>query len=76
MGFMDAFNRKADDEITENMAVVDAKTSKSGKGNVETLGDISGVVYTMMDAKGAWKMQLKNNMKDVGIDVDLNKLCR
>lgn len=46
------------------------------KGNVETPGDISGVVYTMMDANGAWKMQLGNNMKDVGIDVDLNKLCR
>ena len=46
------------------------------KGNVEIPGDISGVVYTMMDANGAWKMQLGNNMKDVGIDVDLNKLCR
>lgn len=46
------------------------------KGNVETPGDISGVVYTVMDKNGAWKMQLGNNMKDVGIDVDLNKLCR
>ena len=46
------------------------------KGNVETPGDISGVVYTPMDANGAWKMQLGNNMKDVGLDVDLNKLCR
>ncbi len=46
------------------------------KGNVETPGDISGVVYTAMDANGAWKMQLGNNMKDAGIDVDLNKLCR
>ena len=46
------------------------------KGNVETPGDISGVVYTTMDPNGAWKMQLGNNMKDVGIEVDLNKLCR
>ena len=46
------------------------------KGKVETPGDISGVVYVPMDSNGAWKMQLGNNMKDVGIDVDLNKLCR
>ena len=46
------------------------------KGNVETPGDISGVVYTAMDPNGAWKMQLGNNMKDVGIEIDLNKLCR
>lgn len=46
------------------------------KGDVETPGDISGVVYTIMDSSDAWKMQLGNNMKDVGIDVDLNKLCR
>lgn len=46
------------------------------KGNVETPGDISGVVYTPMDVNGAWKIQLGNNMKDAGIDVDLNKLCR
>ena len=30
MGFMDAFNRKADDEVTENTATVDAETSKGG----------------------------------------------
>lgn len=44
------------------------------KGNVETPGDISGVVYTPMDAAGAWKMQLGKNMKDVGLDIDMNKL--
>ena len=27
---MDAFNRKADDEVTENTATVDAETSKGG----------------------------------------------
>lgn len=43
------------------------------KGEVETPGDISGVVYTKMDSAGAWKMQLGKNMKDVGISVDMNK---
>lgn len=43
------------------------------KGNVETPGDISGVVYTKMDADGAWKYQLFKNMKEAGLDVDLNK---
>lgn len=46
------------------------------KGNVETPGDISGVVYTTMDVNGAWKIQLANNMKDAGLNVDLNELCR
>ncbi len=45
------------------------------KGDVETPGDISGVVYTPMDKSGAWKMQLGKNMKNAGLDVDLNKLC-
>ena len=43
------------------------------KGNVETPGDISGVVYTKMDADGAWKYQLFKNMKEAGLYVDLNK---
>lgn len=46
------------------------------KGNVETPGDISGVVYTTMDVNGAWKIQLANNMKDAGLNIDLNELCR
>lgn len=44
------------------------------KGNVETPGDISGVVYTPMDSSGAWKLQLVKNMRAVGINVDANKL--
>ena len=43
------------------------------KGDVETPGDISGVVYTKMDDAGAWKYQLFKNMKEAGLDVDLNK---
>ena len=46
------------------------------KGNVETPGDISGVVYTKMDEDGAWKMALAKNMKAVGLDVDMNRFCR
>jgi len=46
------------------------------KGDVETPGDISGVVYVPMDEHGAWKMRLARNMQDVGIKVDMNKFCR
>ena len=46
------------------------------KGDVETPGDISGVVYVKMDPEGAWKMKLGNNMKEAGLKVDLNKLCK
>lgn len=46
------------------------------KGDVETPGDISGVVYTKMDEDGAWKMALARNMKAVGLDVDMNMFCR
>lgn len=44
------------------------------KGNVETPGDITGVVYTKMDDNGAWKLQLARNMKAAGLDVDANRL--
>jgi len=44
------------------------------KGNVETPGDISGVVYTKMDTAGAWKNELANNMIKVGINFDKNKI--
>ena len=46
------------------------------KGDVETPGDISGVVYTEMDKAGAWKMQLARNMQDVGLDIDMNTFLR
>lgn len=40
------------------------------KGNVETPGDITGVVYTNMDSAGAWKFELAKNMQAAGINVD------
>ncbi len=46
------------------------------KGDVETPGDISGIVYTEMDSKGAWKYELAKNMQAVGIDVDLNRFLK
>lgn len=46
------------------------------KGDVETPGDISGVVYTEMDKAGAWKMQLAKNMQDVGLDIDMNTFLK
>lgn len=45
------------------------------KGNVETPGDISGVVYIKMDDTGAWKMELAKEMKNCGLQVDMNKFC-
>lgn len=42
------------------------------KGNVETPGDISGVVYTPMDENGAWKVSLAKNMRDAGLPIDMN----
>lgn len=46
------------------------------KGDVETPGDIDGVIYTPMDVAGAWKINLAKNMQDVGLPVDMNKFCR
>lgn len=46
------------------------------KGDVETPGDISGVLYVPMNSDGAWKMRLARNMQDIGLPVDMNKFCR
>lgn len=43
------------------------------KEDVETPGDLSGVIYVPMDKAGAWKMSLAANMKTVGLPVDMNK---
>lgn len=45
------------------------------KGSVETPGDISGIVYITMDDTGAWKMALAKEMKNSGLQVDMNKFC-
>lgn len=46
------------------------------KGDVETPGDISGVVYIPMDDAGAWKTDLAKEMSAAGIPVDLNKFLK
>ena len=43
------------------------------KGNVETPGDLGGVLYIPMDSNGAWKMDLAKNMKAAGLTVDMNR---
>ena len=50
------------------------KVSAFVKGDVETPGDISGVVYTAMDKAGAWKQELLKEMKAAELNVDFNKL--
>lgn len=45
------------------------------KGNIETPGDISGVVYTVMNDDSSWKFDLAKSMKAAGLTVDMNKFC-
>jgi predicted nucleotide-binding protein len=42
------------------------------KGDVEKPSDYDGVLYIMMDAAGAWKLQLAKELKAAGLNVDLN----
>lgn len=41
---------------------------------VEQPGDLKGVVYKPLDAAGAWKYQVADEMKAVGLEVDKNKI--
>lgn len=43
------------------------------KGDVETPGDLGGVLYIPMDDAGAWKMKLAQNMNAAGLTVDMNR---
>ncbi len=42
------------------------------KGSVEIPSDIHGVVYVPMDEGGGWKLKLATELKQAGIDIDLN----
>lgn len=44
------------------------------KGDIETPGDISGVVYTKMDSAGGWKQILARNMMAAGMNIDVAKM--
>jgi hypothetical protein len=37
-------------------------------------GSVIGVPYMPMDAKNSWKFELVREIKEAGIEVDLNKL--
>lgn len=58
--------------------------SKLGRKNVcalledgvEEPGDITGVLYIPIDKNGTWKLRVAKEMKNVGLNVDLNKLMR
>lgn len=43
------------------------------KGDVEIPSDYSGVLFIPMDNAGAWKLKLAKEMKQAGMDVDMNK---
>lgn len=43
------------------------------KGSVEIPSDIHGVVYVTMDEGGGWKLKLASELKQAGIEIDLNK---
>lgn len=42
--------------------------------NVEKPGDIDGVVYTLLDKAGSWKLSLMKELRASGYSVDANKL--
>lgn len=44
------------------------------KGDVEIPSDFSGILWTPMDAAGAWRLSLAREMRAAGMAVDLNKL--
>jgi predicted nucleotide-binding protein len=46
-----------------------------GDIDIEFPTDFAGVLYTPMDDAGAWKLKLAREIKESGIDVDLNKLA-
>ena len=42
--------------------------------NVELPSDYYGVVYIEIDDRGAWRYALGKELKEAGLQVDLNKL--
>ncbi len=44
------------------------------KEGVEIPSDFQGVLYIPLDSKGAWKFELSKEIKQAGIDVDLNRI--
>lgn len=44
------------------------------KDKIEYPSDYSGVIYINIDSSGAWKFKLAKEMKQAGLDIDLNKV--
>jgi predicted nucleotide-binding protein len=44
------------------------------KQGVEILSDISGIVYILMDEHGAWKSKLAQEIRQAGLNINLNKI--
>lgn len=44
------------------------------KGDVERPSDVSGVLWTLMDDHDAWQFKLAREMKQAGLEIDMNKL--
>lgn len=44
------------------------------KGVVDIPSDFQGVIYVAMDEAGAWQIALAREMKEAGIDLDMNKV--
>lgn len=44
------------------------------KGDVETPGDLGGMVYIAMDPNNAWKYKVAKELSSAGIDVDFSKI--
>ncbi|EGR1860789.1 hypothetical protein D3O62_18835 [Vibrio cholerae] len=44
------------------------------KGSIETPNDISGIVYTQVDPQNSWRMNLFNELKNAGYNVDTKAL--
>lgn len=43
------------------------------KGDIEIPSDYAGVLYVPLDDGGAWRLAIAREMKNEGIDIDLNK---
>lgn len=44
------------------------------KDDIEIPSDFSGIIYIGLDNSGAWKMLLAKEIKEAGLDIDLNNL--
>ena len=44
------------------------------RGDVEIPSDLHGVVYVPLDEAGAWKLRLSSELRQAGINVDLNRV--